>query len=82
MNGLRFDGGRQALGFRASSTGHTTCYYPGMDPDLRYARPCKWLLATGAAINWVAAMLVVLNAQEGEAIGRYAGLLMRFFSPA
>jgi hypothetical protein len=36
----------------------------GMDDDLRYARPCRWLLAVGAGINWVAAMLVISGRSE------------------
>ena len=53
-----------------------------MDGDARYERPCKWLLATGAMINWVAAMLVMLNNQEGELISRYASDLARWLAVA
>jgi hypothetical protein len=82
MNGKRLIADRSAAISSAARAGHARCKASGMDSDLRYVRPCKWLLAAGAAINWVAAMLVVLNAQGGEAIGRYAGMVMRFFSPA
>lgn len=45
-----------------------------MDGDARYERPCKWLLATGAAINWVAAMLVVLTQEESVLVSQHAGI--------
>ena len=75
MSGAKEVLGRNARNFRESRAGHARCSSYGMDPDLRYERPVKWLLAAGAAINWVAAMLVVLNSQEVEYVSRYAGSL-------
>jgi hypothetical protein len=46
-----------------------------MDGDARYERPCKLLLAVGAAINWIAAMLVVLNHQEDVMVSQHASRL-------
>ena len=43
-----------------------------MDGDARYERPCKWLLTTGAIINWIAAVLIVLNHQEGVLVSQHA----------
>jgi cobalamin biosynthesis protein CbiG len=44
-----------------------------MDGDTRYERPCKWLLATGAMINWIAAVLIVLNHQQDVLVSQHAG---------
>ena len=67
---------------RRNRAGHSGCSSQDMDPDLRYERPVKWLLATGAAINWVAAMLVVLNNQEEEFFSRYASDVARWLAVA
>lgn len=46
-----------------------------MNPDLRYERPCRWLLAVGAGINWVAAMLVISNRVETAPSVHYAQVI-------
>lgn len=73
MQGVGEDMRPQPEDLRGSLAGHAGCSTRVMDPDLRYERPVKWLLAAGAAINWIAAMLVLLNNREGEFVGRYAG---------
>lgn len=46
-----------------------------MNPDLRYERPCRWLLAVGAGINWIAAMLVISNRADAAPALHYARIV-------
>jgi hypothetical protein len=64
-------GGAQTHSLTAKTHGMAVASDERMDADLRYERPCRWLLAVGAGINWVSAMLVITGA-EGEAASRYA----------
>ena len=43
-----------------------------MNPDLRYERPCRWLLFVGAGINWVAAMLIISDRVEAAPLQQLA----------